>query len=198
MQVRAKHKLCRRIGTCIWGSPKCPSAKRPFKAGPHGKSGQKKLSTFGELLLEKQKLKAFYAMTETQLKLAYQEAKRSKQQTDFKLLRNLEFRLVSVVYRGGLAPTIFAAKQFVSHRHIKIDGKIVNKPSYIVKPGQVISIDTEKDPAIANLAKSVNCEVPPYLQLDKDNCKLTILREPVAGEIPCNVEVMRVVEFYAR
>jgi small subunit ribosomal protein S4 len=198
MQVQAKHKLCRRIGTCIWGSPKCPSVKRPFKAGPHGKTGNKKLSTFGGLLLEKQKLKAFYFMTEKQLKLAYQEAKRSKAQTDFKLLCNLEFRLVSVVYRGGLAPTIFAAKQCVSHRHIKIDGKIVNRPSYIVKPGQVISIDVEKDPAIANLAKAVNCEVPPYLQLDKDNCKLTVLRDPVSGEIPCNFEVMSVVEFYAR
>ncbi len=198
MQVRAKHKLCRRIGTCIWGSAKCPSAKRPYKAGPHGKSGQKKLSTFAELLLEKQKLKAFYAMTEAQLRLAYQEAKRSKVQTDFKLLRNLEFRLSSVVYRGGLAPTIFAAKQYVTHRHIRIDGKIVNRPSYIVKPGQVISINVEKDPAIASMAKNVNCEVPAYLQLDKDNCKVTIAREPVPGEIPSNVEVMRVVEFYAR
>ncbi len=198
MQVRAKHKLCRRIGTCIWGSPKCPSAKRPYKAGPHGKTGQKELSTFAELLLEKQKLKAFYAMTEAQLRLAYQEAKRSKVQTDFKLLRNLEFRLSSVVYRGGLAPTIFAAKQYVTHRHIRIDGKIVNRPSYVVKPGQVISINVEKDPAIASMAKNVNCEVPAYFQLDKDNCKVTIAREPVPGEIPTNVEVMRVVEFYAR
>lgn len=198
MQARAKHKLCRRIGSCIWGMPKCPSAKRPFPAGPHGKSRQKKLSTYGELLLEKQKLKAFYALTEKQLRLTYQAAKKSKTQTDFKLLHMLEFKLASVIYRGGLVPTIFAAKQCVTHRHIKVDGKIVDRNSYQVKPGQVISIDVEKDPGIANLAKNTNCEVPPYLELDKENCKLTIAREPVPGEIPCNIEVMRVVEFYAR
>lgn len=198
MQVRAKHKLCRRVGACIWGSPKCPSAKRPYKAGPHGKTGQKKLSTFGELLMEKQKLKMFYALTEQQLKLTYLEAKRSKTQTDFKLLSLLEFRLASVVYKGGLAPTIFAAKQYVSHRHILVDGKIVDRPGYIVKPNQVISINTERDPAIASIAKNISSEVPPYLSLDKENCKLTVLREPVIGEIPCNVEVMRVVEFYAK
>ncbi|HRR06687.1 MAG TPA: 30S ribosomal protein S4, partial [Victivallales bacterium] len=196
--VRAKHKLCRRIGACIWGSPKCPSAKRPYKAGPHGKTSQKKLSTYGELLLEKQKLKMFYALTERQLRLAYMDAKRSKIQTDFKFLRNLELKLASVVYRGGLAPTIFAAKQYVSHRHILVDGRIVDRPSYMVKPGQIISINPERDPALASKVKDINCEVPAYLQLDKDNCKLTVVRDPVPGEIPCNIEVMRVVEFYAK
>jgi small subunit ribosomal protein S4 len=178
--------------------PKCPSTKRPFRAGQHGKTGQKKMSIYGELLLEKQKLKSFYGLTEKQLKLTYQDAKRSKGQTDYRFLKNLEFKLASVVYRSGLAPTIFAAKQVVSHRHIKVDGKIIDRASYQVKPGQVISIDVEKNPAIANIAKNTNCEVPPYFEVDKEKCKVTVAREPAQGEIPCAIEVMKVVEFYAR
>jgi small subunit ribosomal protein S4 len=178
--------------------PKCPSAKRPFKAGPKGKGRQKKDSMYKELLMEKQKLKAFYALTEKQLRLAYQHAKKSKTQTDFQFLKNLEFRLASAVYRGGLAPTIFAAKQWVNHRHIKVDGKIVDRASYLLKPGQVISLDPVRNPALADLAKKTNCEIPAYIQADKENCKITIVREPAQGEIPSIVDVMRVIEFYAR
>lgn len=198
MQVRAKHKLCRRIGSCIWGSPKCPSAKRNYAAGQHGKNKQKKLSTYGELLLEKQKLKTYYCITEKQLKIAYMKAKRGKSQTDEKLLNSLELRLSSVIYRCGFAPTIFAAKQYVTHRHVKINGKTVNMPSFIVKPGMVITIDQQKSPSIAQVVKGLSAEVPPYLEVDRDNCKITVLRLPVPGEIPCPVEVMKVVEYYAR
>lgn len=198
MQSRAKHKLCRRIGTCIWGSPKCPSAKRPYSAGVHGKGKQKKLSTYGELLLEKQKLKAYYGITEKQLKLAFVKAKRTKSQTDEKLLISLELRLSSVVLRSGFAKTIFAAKQYVSHRHILVDGKIVNKSSYVLHPGQTITINVEKSPSIAQVAKTSNCEFPPYLEVDRENCKAVLTRLPMMEEIPCNIGIMSVVEYYAR
>lgn len=198
MQSRAKHKLCRRIGSCIWGNPKCPSSKRPYPAGVHGKGKQKKLSTYGELLLEKQKLKAYYGITEKQLKIAFLKAKRAKAQTDEKLLTGLELRLSSIVLRSGFAQTIFAAKQYVNHRHILIDGKIVNKPSYLLRPGQIVTINVEKSPSIAQVAKGSNCEIPPYLEVDRESCKAVLSRMPLMEEIPCNIAVMSVVEYYAR
>ena len=198
MKDRAKHKLCRRIGSCVWGSPKCPSVKRPYAAGGTARGFKRKLSTYGELLIEKQKLKAFYAVSEKQLRIAYQKAKKGEGLSNEKLLKNLELRLDSLVYRSGLAPTIFAAKQFVNHRHVRVDGKIVDRSSYKVKPEQVITINTEKSPSIANIAKNTNCTVPAYLEVDIEQCKVILSREPLAEEIPCNVEVMRVIEYYAR
>ncbi|HBC88748.1 MAG TPA: 30S ribosomal protein S4 [Lentisphaeria bacterium] len=198
MQDRAKHKLCRRLGVCIWGKVKCPSVRRPYPAGPHGKNAQKKLSTYGELLLQKQRLKVYYALTEKQLHLAFVDAKKGKTQTDEKLLRNLELRLDAATYRSGLAPTIHAARQFVVHRHIIVDGKIVDRPSYKLRPGQGFSINVEKDAALANVAKNANCEVPPYLEVDREHCKVKVVREPLIEENPTGVEIMKVVEFYAR
>ena len=198
MKDRVKHKLCRRVGSCIWGNPKCPSVKRPFPAGATAKGRPRKLSTFGELMMEKQKLKAFYAISEKQLLLAYKKAKKGEGLTNEKLLKDLESRLDAVVYRSGLAPTIFAAKQFVNHRHVKVDGKTVDRSSFIVKPGQVLTISADKSPSIANVAKNTNCEIPAYLEVEKDNCKVTFAREPLFEEIPCNCEVMRVIEYYAR
>lgn len=198
MKAQAKHKLCRRIGSCIWGHPKCPSVKRPYPAGSHGKGRQKKLSTYGELLIEKQKLKAHYGISEKQLHLAYLNAKKGRSLTNEKLMNNLELRLDAVIYRSGFAPTIFAAKQFVSHRHVMVDNKIVDRSSYRLRPGQIVSINAEKSPSIVNIAKHVNCNVPSYLEADKEQCKIVVAREPSIEEIPCNVEVMRVIEYYAR
>ena len=107
---RAKHKFCRRIGQCLWGDPKCPSVKRPYAAGPHGKGRRVKLSTYGELLLEKQKLRNYYAISEKQLRIAFAKAKSGLGLTHEKLFRSLEMRLDALVYRAGFAPTIFAAK----------------------------------------------------------------------------------------
>jgi small subunit ribosomal protein S4 len=172
--------------------------KRPYPAGSSAKGFQRKRSTYGELLIEKQKLKAFYAVSEKQLRLAYQKAKRGEGLANEKLLKNLELRLDAIVYRSGLAPTIFAAKQFVNHRHVKVDGRIVDRSSYKVKPGQVISISSDKSPSIANIAKNTDCTVPAYLEIDKEHCKVTLAREPLAEEIPCNANVMHVIEYYAR
>ena len=198
MKDRAKHKLCRRIGSCVWGNPKCPSAKRPYPAGGSPRGRQRKLSTYGELLQAKQKLRAFYAVSEKQLRLAYQKAKRGEGQANEKLFQNLEMRLDAFVYRAGLAPTIFAAKQYVNHRHVRVDGKIVDRSSCKLKPGQTVSISAEKSPAIAEAAKNVNCEVPSYIEADKDQCKATLIREPMLEEMPCDVEIMHVIEYYAR
>ena len=127
MKRGPKHKLCRRLGSCVWGNPKCPSARRPYSPGMHGNSRRRrKVSTYGGLLLEKQKLRAHYNVSEKQLRFIYQSAKSGGGATGDKLLRHLELRLASVVYRSGLAPSIFAAQQAVGHRHIRVDGKVVS------------------------------------------------------------------------
>ena len=197
MKRGAKHKLCRRLGSCVWGSPKCPSAKRPYPAGSDAKARRRKLSTYGELLLEKQKLRAHYNIGERQLRFVLKKSRAGTGQVGDKLLRNLEMRLTSLVYRSGLAPSIFAARQAVSHRHILIDGKKVNRGAYRLKPGQVISINPQKSPAIAAIAQATDVVVPPYLEVDKENLKVTIVREPLQEEIPANVNIMHVIEYYS-
>ncbi len=194
-----KHKICRRLGSCVWGSPKCPSNKRGYPAGMHGKSRRSKLSTYGELLAEKQRLRAHYAMGEKQLRIAYAKAKLGASgSTPEKFMQALELRLASVVFRSGLAPTIFAAKQAVNHGHVLVDGQRVDRNGYLVKPGQTVSVDAQKSPSIATIAQNTDVVPPPYLEIDKAKCKVTVTRLPAADEIPSGVEVIRVVEFYAR
>ena len=198
-QAQAKHKLCRRLGYCVWNMPKCPSVKRPYAAGLQGKNRKKsKLSTYGVMMQEKQKLKAHYALTESQLRNLFLVAKRKEGRTNETLMQHIEMRLDATVYHSGIAPTIFAAKQFVSHRHILVDGKIVDRPSYRLKPGQVVSINAEKSPKVAEIAREVNSTVPAYYETNKEDLKVTVLREPMIEEIPVQVEAMRVVEYYAR
>jgi small subunit ribosomal protein S4 len=196
---QAKHKLCRRVGQCIWNNPKCPSVRRPYPAGQHGKTGRRgKLSTYGTLLLEKQKLRKHYAISEKQLRIAYANAKKGEGQAHEKLFRTLEQRLDSVLFRSGFAPSIFAAKQFVNHGHILIDGKRVDRASYNVKEGQVISVNAEKSPAIAEIAKNSNATVPAYLDADTETLKIILARIPEIEEIPVSVNIMSVIEYYAR
>ena len=195
---QAKHKFCRRVGQCLWGDPKCPSVKRPYPAGPHGKGRRAKLSTNGALLMEKQKLRNHYPISEKQLRIAYAKAKAGLGQTHERLFRSLEQRLDAMVYRAGFAPTIFAAKQIVNHGHILVNGKRLDRASAIVKPGSVITINAEKSPAIAEMAKKSNNTIPPYMEVDLEALKATLVREPNLDEIPVNVQIMSVIEYYAR
>ena len=164
----------------------------------HGKGRRVKLSTYGELLMEKQKLRNYYAISEKQLRIAFAKAKSGTGVTHEKLFRSLEQRLDAMVYRAGFAPTIFAAKQMVNHGHILVDGKRVDRSSCIVKEGQVITIDAAKSPAIAEIAKKSNTTVPAYMEVDLDNLKATLVRAPQVEEIPVSVKIMSVIEYYAR
>ncbi len=199
IKVQAKHKFCRRIGECIWDDPKCPCVKRPFPAGPTGKNGRKKkLSTYGELMMEKQKLRFHYAITELQLKNAYLKAKAGLEATHEKLFRSLEMRLDAVVFHCGFAPSIFAAKQWINHGHILVDGKRVDRNCYVLRAGQVVTINAEKSPAVAEAAKATQRVVPAYLEVDKDNLRCVIARLPLVEEIPVKANIMSVIEYYAR
>ena len=201
---RAKHKFCRRVGQCIWGDATCPSVKRPYAAGPHGKGRRVKLSTYGELLMEKQKLKNYYAISEKQLQIAYAKAKAGMGQAHEKLFRSLEQRLDAMVYRAGFAPTIFAAKQFVNHGHILVDGNVVDRPSYRVKPGQTIQVKAKSQTmvpfqiAAEGVHRDVLPAVPGYLDVNLPSLKATLTRKPEAEEIPVQVNIQYVVEFYSR
>ncbi len=195
---QAKHKFCRRIGQCLWNDANCPSVKRPYPAGPHGKTRRGKLSTYGTLKLEKQKLRLYYGISEKQLQIAYAKACQGNAVTHEKLFRLLETRLDAMVYRAGFAPTIFAAKQYVCHGHILVDGKRVDKASYGVREGQVITINAEKSPTIAETAKKSNAVVPAYMEVDRDNLKATLVRMPLVEEKPMSCELMSVIEYYAR
>jgi small subunit ribosomal protein S4 len=201
-KVQAKHKLCRRLGYCVWNMPNCPTVKgkaRTYAAGLQGKAAKrKKLSTYGEMMQEKQKLKAHYALTENQLRNTFLAAKRIEGKTNEILMQRLEFRLDAAVYHAGFAPTVFAAKQFVNHRHILVNGKIVDRGSFKLRVGDVISINAEKSAKVAEIAKAVETAAPAYFEVDKEALKITVARQPMIEEIPVNVESLRVVEYYAR
>ena len=200
-KVQAKHKLCRRLGYCVWNMPNCPTVKgkaRTYAAGLQGKAAKrKKLSTYGEMMQEKQKLKAHYALTENQLRNTFLAAKRIEGKTNEILMQRLEFRLDAAVYHAGFAPTVFAAKQFVNHRHILVNGKIVDRGSYILRIGDVITVK-EKSAKVAEIAKAVTTTAPAYFEVDKEALKIIVARQPMIEEIPVNVESLRVVEYYAR
>jgi small subunit ribosomal protein S4 len=132
------------------------------------------------------------------LRFVYKKAKSGVGATGDKILQSLELRLASVVYRGGLAPTIFAAKQVVSHGHVLVDGKRVDRSSYGVRAGQVISMDATRSSALVGIAQATDIVPPAYLEVDKQKATILLAREPLTEEIPANVEITKVIEYYAR
>jgi small subunit ribosomal protein S4 len=137
----AKYKLDRRMGENIWGRPKSPVNKRSYGPGQHGQRRKQKVSDFGLQLRAKQKLKGYYGnLTEKQFSRIYEEAARRKGNTSENLISLLESRLDAIVYRAKFVPTPFAARQFVNHGHVMVNGKRVNIPSFRVKPGDVVTV----------------------------------------------------------
>ena len=198
----AKHKLDRRMGENIWGRPKSPVNKREYGPGQHGQRRKGKMSDFGIQLRAKQKLKGYYGdVTEKQFKQCYQEAARMKGDTSQNLIGLLEQRLDMVVYRAKFAATIFAARQLVSHGHVRVNGVKCNIASRRVSVGDVVSLgDKAKDMALVAEAQSLpEREVPDYVAPDGTD-KVTFTRVPTLDEVPYPVtmEPNLVVEFYSR
>jgi small subunit ribosomal protein S4 len=153
-RIAAKYKISRRIGESLWGRAKDPVGKRSYAPGQHGATRRRKASDFGNQLMAKQKLKGYYgSITERQFRRIYQEAARRKGDTSENLIALLESRLDTVVYRMGLVPTVFAARQFVSHGHIKVNGKRVNIASYGVQEGDEIEVK-EKSRTISMIVEA--------------------------------------------
>ena len=149
-----KSKIARKFGEPIFGPDKV-LAKKNYPPGQHGNSRRRKTSEYGIQLREKQKAKYTYGLLEKQFRNLYEKAKRTKGITGVILMQLLESRLDNIVYRLGFAPTRAAARQLVSHRHITVDGKVVNIASYQVRPGQVIAV-REKDKSMEVIAESLN------------------------------------------
>ena len=198
----AKYKLDRRMGENIWGRPKSPVNKREYGPGQHGQRRKGKMSDFGLQLRAKQKLKGYYGeITEKQFKKNYTEASRMKGDTSQNLIGLLEQRLDMVVYRAKFAPTIFAARQIVSHGHIRVNGVKCNIASRRVRPGDVLTLGPKaKEMALIAEAQSLaERDIPDYVMPDGTD-KITFTRVPKLDEVPYPVtmEPNLVVEFYSR
>lgn len=202
-RVRAKHKIDRRLGENIWGRPKSPLNKRESRPGQHGERRMGKTSDYGQQLKAKQKLKGYYAsMTERQFRRVYEEAARLKGSTSEHIIGLLERRLDALVYRAKFVPTVFAARQFVSHGHVKINGRRVTIPSYRVRVGDVIELrDKARDMALVlEATKSAERDVPDYIEADHSKMVAKMTRVPVLSDVPYPVQMEPnlVVEFYSR
>jgi len=198
-----KHKLDRRMGENIWGRPKSPVNVRSYGPGQHGQRRKSKLSDFGTQLRAKQKLKGYYGnITEKQFRRVYDEATRMRGDTGENLVGILESRLDAIVYRAKFVPTVFAARQFVNHGHVLVNGKRVNIPSYSCQPGDVVEI-REKSKQLALVLEANQLperDVPEYVEADHAKMVATYVRVPALGDVPYPVmmEPNLVVEFYSR
>ena len=200
-RLNAKYKIDRRVGENIWGRPKSPVNKREYGPGQHGQRRKGKISDFGTQLRAKQKLKFYYGnISEKQFRASYELALRMKGDSSENLVGLLERRIDAVVYRAKFVPTVFAARQLVSHGHVKLNGKRVTIASIKVKVGDVIELtDKAKEMvAVQEALASAERDTPDYIETDGKSAKLT--RIPSLSDIPYPVQMQPalVVEFYSR
>ena len=199
----AKYKLDRRMGENIWGRPNSPVNKRSYGPGQHGQRRKSKMSDFGLQLRAKQKLKGYYGeLREKQFLAIFEEANRRKGDTGENLVGLLESRLDAIVYRAKFVPTVFAARQFVNHGHVTVNGVRVNVGSYRCKAGDVIEV-RERSKQLASVLEATQLaerDVPDYIDADHHKMTATFVRVPALADIPYPVimEPNLVVEFYSR
>jgi small subunit ribosomal protein S4 len=202
-RLSAKHKIDRRLGQNIWGRAKSPVNNREYGPGQHGQRRRGKMSDYGTQLRAKQKLKGYYGnINERQFKNIYKEATRLKGDTSENLIGLLERRLDAIVYRAKFVPTVFAARQFVNHGHVKINGRRVNIPSYRVAVGDVIEVrqKSREMALVMEAMQSPERDIPDYITVDQSKMTVTLGRLPQLTDVPYPVlmEPNLVVEFYSR
>jgi len=202
-RTTSKYKLDRRMGENLWGRPKSPVNKRSYGPGQHGQRRAKKLSDYGTQLQAKQKLKGYYGnITERQFHRYYVEASRRPGDTGENMIGLLEKRLDAVLFRAKFAPTPFAARQLVSHGHVKVNGKRVTIASYQVKEGDSIELSPKaRDMALViEAAKSAERDTPDYINADHTKMTAKFVRTPKLGDVPyaAQMQPSLVVEFYSR
>ena len=197
--IGPKSRIARRFGEAIFGPDKVLD-KRNYAPGQHGVNRRKKSSEYGTQLAEKQKAKYTYGVLERQFRLHFAKASRIKGITGEILLQLLESRLDNIVYRLGIAPTRAAARQLVSHCHITVDGKVVNIPSYDVKPGQVVAV-REKSKSLEVIATSLdgfNHSKYSWLEWNEAEKAGKYLNIPQREDIPENIKEQLIVELYSK
>ena len=202
-RLKSKHKVDRRLKANIWGRPKSPFNSRAYPPGQHGQNKKGKPTDYGIQLQAKQKLKAYYGnINERQFRNIYRKALSKRGDTTENLIALLESRLDTVIYRAKFAPTVFAARQLVSHGHVMVNGKVVDRKSYQIKDGDEISLqDTSQNiPMIIQTLSSNERDVPEYLQLEISKCLGKFIRGPQLTDVPYPVQMEPnlVVEFYSR
>ena len=202
-RLESKYKIDRRMGENIWGRPKSPVNRREYGPGQHGQRRKGKLSDFGVQLKAKQKLRGYYGnISERQFRAIYDEAIRMKGDSGANMIGLLERRLDAVVYRAKFVPTVFAARQFVNHGHIKVNGKRVNIASYRLKVGDVVEIrEKSRDMNLVLEAQALaERDVPDYISVDTGKMTAQIARVPAPSDVPYPVQMEPhlVVEYYSR
>ncbi|MFN3232459.1 MAG: 30S ribosomal protein S4 [Alphaproteobacteria bacterium] len=202
-RVRSKYKIDRRIGENLWGRPKSPVNTRSYPPGEQGQRRRRRPSDFGTQLMAKQKLKGYYGnITEKQFRNTYEEASRMKGDTGENLVGLLERRLDAIVYRAKFVPTVFSARQFINHGHVRVNGKRVNIPSYRVREGDVIDIreKSRQNMMVLESIDSPERDVPEYLDVDYKAYSATFIRTPKLMDVPYPVQMEPnlVIEFYSR
>jgi len=202
-RAESKYKINRRLGVNLWGRAKSPISKREYGPGQHGQRRKQKPTDFGIQLMAKQKLKGYYGnIGEKRFQRYYAEAVRRKGDTSENLIELLERRLDTVVYRMKLAVTPFAARQFVNHGHVTVNGRKVNIGSYLVRDNDVIEVKekSKQMTAVLDAAQSGERDVPEYIQVDHRQMKGAFLRAPKLADVPYPVQMEPnlVIEFYSR
>jgi small subunit ribosomal protein S4 len=202
-RIDCKYKISRRLGVSLWGNAKDPFNKRGYAPGQHGVAKRKKTSDYGTQLREKQKLRGYYGnITERQFRRIYQEAARRRGDTGENLIGLLESRLDTVIYRMGIVPTPFAARQFVSHGHVRINGRKANIPSMLVNEGDVVEVreKSKQNVVVLEMVQNPERTVPDYIEFDTKELKGKFVRVPKLAEVPYPVMMQPnfVIEYYSR
>ena len=197
-----KVRLSRRAGTPLTRKAVSYFEKRPYPPGEHGRRVRRNSSDYAVRQAEKQKVRWYYDLTEKQMLRVYESAKKRPGRTGEEMLAELELRLATVVLRAGLAASIYAARQFVNHGHVKVNGQRVNIASYRVKEGDVVAV-RERSRQLAIVLEAVALterDVPDYLEVDHNKMTATFVRTPALGDVPYAVQMEPnlVVEFYAK
>lgn len=197
--IGPKSRIARRFGEAIFGADKVLS-KRNFPPGQHGNSRRRKSSEYGVMLAEKQKAKYTYGVLEKQFRNLFDKAARQAGITGELLLQALEGRLDNVVYRLGIAPTRAAARQLVNHKHITVDGKVVNIASFSVKPGQIVGVRERSKSleVIADALAGFNHSKYPWIEWDQSSMSGKLLHLPERTDIPENIKEQLIVELYSK
>jgi len=201
-RANSKYKLDRRVGENLWGRPKSPVNKRSYGPGQHGQRRAKKLSDYGTQLQAKQKLKGYYGnITERQFRKYYQDASRRPGDTGENMIGLLETRLDTIVFRSKFVPTPFAARQLVSHGHVKVNGRRVTIASYHVKDNETIELTAKarEMALVMEASKSSERDTPDYLEVSEGK-STKLLRTPKLADVPFAVQMEPhlIVEFYSR
>ncbi|WP_018185100.1 30S ribosomal protein S4 [Kaistia granuli] len=202
-RASSKHKIDRRLGENLWGRPKSPVNKREYGPGQHGQRRKGKVSDYGTQLRAKQKLKGYYGnISEKQFRKIYADATRRKGDSSENLIGLLETRLDAIVYRAKFVPTVFAARQFISHGHIKVNGRRVNIPSFQAKVGDVIEVKeaSRQLTIVLEATQLAERDVPDYIEVDHHKMTAKFSRVPALADVPypVHMEPNLVVEFYSR